>query len=228
MKLSENTIEVLKNFATINQGLIVKKGKLLKTLSTNKNIKAEAIIDEEFKQEFAIYDLNKTLGLLSLNKAAPEVVVDKEYLTFTGVAGKGKIRQRFSAPNLVFGYDKLDKSIEIQKFDVTFALTQEVHQWIISVASILKCPNIVIKSEDGKTIQIFAEDIKGVIVDDASVEVTGVTEGKPFTAVLKIENLKIIPGAYNVSISKDGISRFTHQSKAIHYWIALEQGSSKF
>ena len=224
MKLSENTIEVLKNFSTINQGLIVKKGKLLKTLSTNKNIKAEAKISEEFTQDFAIYDLNKTLGILSMNKTAPATEIEKDFLSFPGL---GKVRQRFSPPNLIFGYDKLDKKIDVEKFDVTLALTQEVHAWILSVASILKCPNIVIKSVDGKVIEIFAEDVKGEIVDDASIVVEG-TASMPFKAVLKIENLKIIPGAYSVGIAKGGISKFSHTTKPILYWIALEQATSKF
>jgi hypothetical protein len=226
MKLSENTIEVLKNFSTINQGLIVKKGSHLKTLSTNKNIKAEVDIAEEFTQDFAIYDLNKTLGILSMNKASPEVVVEKECLVFSGLGGHAKIRQRFAAPNLIFGYDKLDKKIEVEKFAANISLTQEVHNWIISVASILKCPNIVIKSVDGKIIEIFAEDVKGEIVDDASIVVEGTTSIS-FKAVLKIENLKIIPGAYMVSLAH-GISKFAHRSKPLHYWIALEQATSKF
>jgi hypothetical protein len=224
MKLSENTIEVLKNFSTINQGLIVKKGSHLKTLSTNKNIKAEADIAEEFTQDFAIYDLNKTLGILSMNKASPEVVVEKECLTFSGLGGHAKIRQRFAAPCLIFGYDKLDKKIEVDGFEVDLTLTQEVFSWIFSVASILKCPNIVIRSVDGKIIEIFAEDVKGEVVDDASIVVQGNTT-VPFNAVLKIENLKIIPGAYNVLIT-NGISKFCHKTKPLLYWISLEAATS--
>jgi hypothetical protein len=224
MKLSENTIEVLKNFATINQGLIVKKGSLLKTLSNNKNIKAEAEISEAFTQDFAIYDLNKTLGILSMNKAEPQVEVEENFLSFPGL---GKVRQRFAAPNLIFGHDKLDKKIDISNFDVTLSLTQEVHNWIFSVASILKCPNIVIKSADGKVIEIYAEDVKGEIVDDASIVVEG-KASMPFKAVLKIENLKIIPGSYTVSIAKSGVSKFNHKTKPLLYWISLEQQTSKF
>ena len=134
MKLSENTMEVLKNFSTINQGLIVKKGNILKTLATNKNIKAEATIEEKFETDFAIYDLNKTLGILSMNKNAPEVQVDAEYLTFSNLGGHAKIRQRFATPSMIFGYDKLDKKIPIDEFEVNLALTQEVHTWILSLA----------------------------------------------------------------------------------------------
>lgn len=225
MKLSETTIEFLKNFSIINQGLIVKKGNIIKTLSSNKNIKAEAIIEETFEKDFAVYDLNKTLAILSMNKENPEMTINEENLTFSGLSGHGKIRQRFSPINMIYGYDKLDRNIDINKFEVNLVLSEEVHKWIITVAAILKCPNIVIKSDDAKTIQIFAEDVKGAIVDDAFITVQGMTI-TPFKAVLKIDNIKIIPGAYNVSLSK-GISRFNHLDKKITYWISLEE-TSKF
>lgn len=226
MKLSDNTVEVLKNFSNINQGLVVKPGKILRTISANKAILAEAHIDEEFKQEFGIYDLNKTLGLLSMNKGAPEVVVEKEYLTFTGLAGAAKIRQRFTPTNLIFAPP--NKNITVPGFDVTVNLTQDIHNWILSVASILKCPNVVIKSDgDGGKISVCAVDVKGEIVDDASVTLEGTSNIK-FFAVLKIENLKIIGGAYTVEISAVGVSKFTHKEKNIIYWVALEQTASKF
>jgi hypothetical protein len=224
MKLCDNTVEILKNFSSINQGLVVKPGKLLRTISANKAILAEANIDEEFQQEFGIYDLNKTLGLLSMNKADAEVVVEKEFLTFTGLAGMAKIRQRFTPINLIFAPP--NKSINISSFDVTLTITPEIHKWIFSVASILKCPNIVIQS-DGSDITISAQDVKGEIVDDASVKVDG-TSAIKFVAVLKIENLKIIDGEYTVELSAAGVSKFTHKNKNLIYWIALEQSSSKF
>ena len=227
MKLSENTVEILKNFAILNQGLVVKKGNILKTVSINKSIKAEALIEEEFKQDFAIYDLNKTLGIFSLNKGIqPEVEVEKDCLKFTG-CGTGTIRQRYASPALIFGHDKLDSPMNIEKFEAHVILSKEVYSWIFSVASILGCPNVVIKSSNGKGIQVFAEDVKGAIVDDAFIGINGVTDG-PFQAVLKIENLKIIPGDYDVAISKNGITRFKHQTKKIVYYITLESKTSRF
>lgn len=228
MKLSDNTIEVLKNFSTINQGLVVRPGNTLKTISAGRTIMAQAVIDEEFFQEFGIYDLNKTLSLLSMNKAAPEVAVDKESLVFTGLAGAAKIRQRFSPINLIFGHDKQDTSKMPQAFDIEVIITQEIQNWIFSAGAILKCPNIVIKSEAGSSAEICATDIKGHVVDDASVGLQGKWNGTPFQAVLKIENIKIVPGAYDVSISKAGITRWVHKSKNITYWIALETSQSKF
>jgi hypothetical protein len=225
MKLSETTIEFLKNFSTINQGLVVKKGNVIKTLASNKNIKAEATIEETFDKDFAIYDLTKTLGILSMNKDNPEVFVEKECLTFTG-AGTGKIHQRFSPSNMIAAYASVDEEIPVYEFEANLVLTEEVHRWILSVASILKCPNIVFRSVDGKSIQICAEDIKGAIADDASITVMGMTV-KPFQGVMKLDNFKIIWGSYNVAISKAGLARFNHIDKKITYWISLEE-QSKF
>lgn len=224
MKLSENTVEVLKNFSSINQGLVVKPGNVLRTISANKAVLAEAHIDETFGQEFGIYDLNKTLGILSMNKDSAEVEVEKENLVFTGLAGQAKIRQRFTPTNLIFAPP--NKNINVPSFDVEFSITQEIQNWIFSVASILKCPNIVIKG-DGGEISICAMDVKGEVVDDASVKVKGTSDSN-FLAVLKIENLKIVNGAYDVQISKVGVSKFVHKEKKLIYWIALEQTSSKF
>lgn len=226
MKLSENFVEVLKNFSSINSGLVVKPGKVLRTISSNKAILAESHNDEEFTQEFGIYDLNKMLGLLSMNKDAAEVSIEKDSLVFTGLNGKGKIRQRFTEPKLILAPP--NKNINVPGYEVTVKLTVETFNWIFDVASILKCPNIVIKKDEGSDeITIAAVDVKGEIVDSAEVTVEG-TSDQPFQAVLKIENLKVIPGNYQVEISKLGVSLFTHTTKKLRYWVAIEQASSTF
>lgn len=224
MKLSENTVAILKNYATINQGIVVKPGKTLRTISSNKAILAQAVVDEEFPHEFGIYDLNKSLSLLSMNKGSDaEVEIEKEYFVFSGLAGQGKIRQRFTPTNLILAPP--NKEINVT-YDVEFELTAEVLNWIFSVASILKCPNVVVKS-DGGDISIWAMDVKGEIVDDATVKVGGQSEVK-FQATLKIDNLKVLPGSYKVEVSSVGVSKFTHTNKALTYWIAIEQASSSF
>ena len=232
MKLSETTIEILKNFSTINQGLIVKKGSVIKTLSPNETIKAEALIDEHFDIDFAVYDLTKTLALLSMNKDNPQIDLNSDHIAFYGAGGNGKIRQRYSSPNLISGYNKLDRNINITDFDVTIELSEEMHKWIFSVAAILKCPNIVVVGEAGQGVRIFAQDVKGAIVDDASVLVDGTVKdafkANSFKAVFKIENFKILPGAYKIEISSKGISRFCHKNKPVLYWIPLESKESEF
>lgn len=221
MKLSDNTLTVLKNFATINQGILVKPGNTLRTISMNKAILAEATVEEKFETEFGLHDLNKILGVFSQNKSTPEVEFEKDFLVFSSV---GKIRIRYTQPSSITAPP--NKSISVPAYEVSFNLSAEVLNWIFSTASILKCPNIVVKSEGGD-INIWAMDVKGEIVDDANVKVDGKSD-IAFQAVLKIENLKVIPSAYKVDLSSAGVSRFVSSSKNITYWIAIEQASSTF
>lgn len=224
MKLSDNTLNVLKNFASINQGIVVKPGKLLRTISANKAILAEANVEESFPTEFGIYDLNTLLGVISQNKNSPEVEFEKDFLVFRSL---GSIRIRYTASGMIL--TPPNKNINITDYDVQFNLSQEVLQWVFSTASILKCPNIVVKSDGGKNsdINIWAMDVKGEIVDDANIKVDG-TSDIAFKAVLKIENLKILQGAYKVEVSAQGACKFFNSDRNLTYWIAVEQDSSTF
>ena len=223
MKLSENTVEILKNFSSINTGLVVKPGNHLRTISSTKAILADAEIDESFDKEFGVYDLNKLLGILSMNKKDPEVSVENEFLAFNGYSDVAKIRMRFTPSNLILTPPA--KNINVPSYEVSFTLDEKALNWVFDVASILKCPNVVVKG-DGSKIAIWAMDVKGEIVDDANIVVGEST--LVFDAVLKIENLKIISGDYKVEISSVGVSKLTNESKKVTYWIALEQGASKF
>jgi hypothetical protein len=228
MKLSENFVEVLKNFSSINTGIVFKPGNTLRTISSNKAILAQAEVDETFESEFGVYDLNKLLALLSLNKGGtPEVEVGNEALVFIGLGGKGKIKQRFTDTKLIMSPP--NKNINIANWDVKFQLTQEVFDWIFDVSSILKCPNIVVEGKNG-VITVNAMDVKGEIVDDANVVVPGDDSNtdKDFKAVFKIDNLKVLPGSYTVEIAAAGVSKFTHATKKLTYWVAIEAASSSF
>jgi len=223
MKLSENTLDILKNFASLNQGIVIRPGNVLRTVSENKAVLAEATVEESFPNELGIYDLHKLLSVVSSNKSSPDISFEKEYLSFTSV---GKIRIRYSDISHILAPPK--KSIELPSVDVNLDFTSEIQNWIFSTASILKAPNIVVKCNgEGEDINILAMDVKGEIVDDASVKVNGESD-TAFQAVFKVENLKILPGAYKVEISSSGVSKFTNESKNVSYWIAIEKGSSKF
>ncbi len=222
MKLSDNTLNVLKNFATINQGLVIRPGSVLRTINANRNILAEATIEEEFPMEFGIYDLNKILSVLTHTKTAVNVEFEKESLVFESV---GKVRVRHSPVGLIVAPPDR-KSINIASFDVQFKLSADVLNWINNTASILKSPNIVVKS-DGGDISVWAMDVKGKIVDDASVKVEGKSDTS-FQAVFLIENLKMMNGGYTVELSSSGVAKFSHTEKKIVYWISTEKKDSKF
>lgn len=221
MKLSENTLSVLKNFATINQGIVVKPGSVLRTIDSNKAVLAEATVEETFPNEFGVYDLNKVLSVIDKN--SPEVDFQENCLVFQSL---GKIRIRYTEPSLIL--QPPNKNISIPSYDVEFNLTAEQLNWIFSMAAVLKCPNIVIKSDgDGGEINVWAMDVKGEIVDDATIKV-GDNCDTAFQAVMKVENLKVISGGYNVQIASAGVSKFKHSTKNVTYWIAIEKAASKF
>lgn len=223
MKLSEKTVETLKNFASINQGIVINPGNILRTISSSKAILAEAEIDESFTFEFGIYDLNKLLGVLTMTKGEePEVKLEKEYISFKGLGGKAASRIRYTPSNLIL---KPPASGIKATYDIKFDLPADTLDWIFNIASVLKCPNVVVEG-DGSNITLRAMDVKGEIVDDASVEV-GTTD-KTFKAALKIENLKLVAGKYTVEISAKGVTKFTSEDGKRTYYIALENGHSKF
>jgi len=225
MKLSANFIELLGNFSTINTGMAFKPGKVLRTMSKDKDILAVAEITEDFEKEFCIYDLNRMLALISLNKTNPEVEVEDESLVFVGLNGKGRIRQRFTSPSFIISPP--DKSIPIKNIEMEFVLEQDVFKWIFNVSSILKCPHIVIKGEPGENVTINAVDIKGQIVDSAYVTIDAVANSK-FNFVLRNENIKVIPGKYKVKISTGGFALFSHMERNLQYWIAPDPKYTTF
>lgn len=225
MKLSPNFVEILGNFSTINSGMVFKPGKIIRTMSQNKTILAQAEVEEEFQQEFGIYDLNRMLALISLNKQAPEVEVENESLVFVGLGGKGRIRQRFTNINLIAA--PADKNIAAQNWAVEFTLDHDVFKWIFNVSAILKCPHTVISGEPGEKMKINAIDVKGDIVDSAFVTLDTVAKNR-FNVVFKNEHLKVLPGKYEVKVAKAGISHFINSERKLKYWIGIENSSSSF
>jgi len=227
MKISDYTIEVLKNFSTINMGLLIKQGNKLRTRNTNTSILAEAIIEETFDRQIGVYDLNKFLALLSMKKGGSEISIEDNSFVFHGISN-GKIRMRFTEPNiLVYPDDNNPEPNYIAKFEIT----QEVLTWINNAASILKCPNLVFKC-DGESITMWAMDVgddrasSGAITDDASVNLGGKCN-EPFAAVFNISNMVMIPGGYDVELAQ-GFIKCTHKTKKMTYWIAMEKKKSIF
>lgn len=221
MKLTDNTLNVLKNFATINQGLVIRPGNILRTISGNRNILAEANVEENFPLEFGIYDLNKLLSIVSHNKGGVDLEFEPESLVCRSV---GSIRMRSSPVGLIVSPP--NKRINIDSYDVKFELTSEIMNWIFNTAAVLKSPHIVLKS-DGGDINVWAMDVSGKIVDDASVKVNG-TSDVAFQTVFLLENLKLLGGSYTVEVSSAGVAKFTHNEGKVTYWIAVEKKDSKF
>ena len=219
MNLSSDTISVLKNFSDINQNLLIKPGNKVQTISTMKNILAEAEVSEKFESEFAIYDLPEFLRSVEL--------FDKPDLKFNG---GGYVNIAESNANQSIKYFFADKSVIVapsksinmpDKF-VTFTLKKDQFTKLMKGVTTLNLPDVAIKG-DGKKIKLVGTDKKNKSSNEYSVDVGEFD--KKFTAYFKTENFKQIVDDYDVAISKAKISHFVNRNKSVQYWIALEPDS---
>ena len=225
MKLSSETISVLKNFATINQNLIIKSGDQLKTISAMKNIFGKAKVKEKFPQEFAIYDLNKFLGVLSLF-AEPQFDFSEKSIKIQSsvdannfVAGDSVAEYQFANMSLFENERKiLAKDINLPSEDAVFRLEEKYFISIMRAAAVMSLPEIAVVANEGK-LKIQAIDAK-TSVDSYAVEL-GVSTSN-FKMIFKIENLKLMRGSYDVKISNKGLGYFKNTDRELEYWIATE------
>ena len=220
MKLSENTVGFLKNYANINQSLEFQEGKTLRTVSPLNTILASVEISEDFPRTFPIYELNRFLGTLSLFND-PELD-----FTENGVAikdGSHEATYRYCGSSSMFQTPP-EKDITFPEPEVEFRLTQDVFKKTINAANILGLPEVVVEG-DGTEIRLLVSDTGNVSSDNFSTGV-GPTD-KTFRMIFKTENLnKIMEGAYDVSLSSKRISHFKREGDSLQYWIALEQNST--
>ena len=222
MKLSNETLSVLKNFGAINQGILFKKGKTLKTVSSHKNILAEVTIKEDIPAEFGVYDLNNFLSVVSLHKDDPTFDFDDKHVVICGNKGRSKIKYRFCEPTMIV--TPPEKQLTMPTAEISFSLTAEDFDWIMRAASVLSSPQVAIES-DGKKVNIVTLDLQNDSAHTDSLELAD-GNGAKYRMVFKTENLsKILAGAYDVSISSKGISHFQHKNVPLQYWITTEQGS---
>jgi len=219
MNLSSDTVAVLKNFSDINQNILVKPGNKVQTISTMKNILAEAEISEKFDSEFAIYDLPEFLRAVEL--------FQKPNLNFNGGSNvqiadnnsKQSIKYFFADKSVIVAPTK---NITMPDKEVTFTLKKDDFARLQKGVMTLNLPDVAVKG-DGKSITLVATDKKNKSSNDYSISV-GETD-KTFTAYFKAENFKMVSDDYDVAISKQKISHFVNRNKPIQYWIALEPDS---
>ena len=218
MNLTSDTIAVLKNFSDINQNILVKPGNTIQTISTLKNILAQAEIKEKFDNEFAIYDLPEFLRAYDLFDKSELKFNGAQNMTIKDANGRQSIKYYFADKSVVVAPTK---TINMPDKFVTFTLKKENFAKLMRGVTTLNLPDIAVKG-DGKEISIVAVD-KKTPSNDYSI-VVGESD-KKFTAYFKTENFKMIPDDYDVAISKAKISHFINKSKPIQYWIAIEPDS---
>tara|TARA_B100001123_G_C15264155_1_gene1007775 strand:+ start:857 stop:1513 length:657 start_codon:yes stop_codon:yes gene_type:complete len=215
MRLSEQTVSLLKNFASINQNIQFKAGNRLQTISAQKNILVNAEIPESFPSDFAIYDLNKMLGVMNLFPDPELDIGDK-----TMKVG-GKVNYMFADPSMIV--TPPEKELQFPEAEVKFVMTNQDFTQTIKAAALLGLPHICVVG-DGSKITLGATDVNNTSSDDFVTEV-GTTD-KTFCMVFKIENLKLYAGDYDVELTSKGISKFSHTSSNLQYFIATEQEST--
>ena len=221
MKLSNNTISVLKNFASINQNLMIKEGKEITTMSAMKNIMARAEVVEEFPQEVAIYDLNEFLSCLSLFQS-PNLEFESTFVTITEEnKPTTKMKYFYSDPSVVTTPSKM---ITMPSNEITFTLDSATLSDITKASAVISSADLVLENTNGIS-SLTVKDKKNDTANSYSMGVETQGEGN-FSFFFKVENLKLVEGKYTVEISSKNISHMKNESIPIEYWIALEPESN--
>jgi len=219
MNLSDKTLTILKNFAGVNNSILVKKGNQLRTISVAKNILAEANIEEDFPREFGIYDLNQFLNGLSLHQDPDLDFENDSYLNIR--EGKRRAKYFFADPQVIISPP--EKEITLPSEDVHFQLESTALDKLLKAAAVYQLPDFSVIGEAG-VVKLVVRDKKNDTSNSYSV-VVGETE-KEFTFNFKVENIKIIPGSYDVIVSSKLLSQFTNSQYNLKYYIALEPDST--
>ena len=217
MKLSSQTINVLKNFSTINQNLVIKEGSDIATMSAMKNIVAKAKVEEDFTKEFAIYDLNEFLSALSLF-GTPDLDFQDDYVVITEEGSSKSLKYWYSDPSVV---TTPNKDITMPSNEVKFDFSSDTLAEITRAASVIGAPDMVL--ENGK---LRVTDKKNTTANDYATELDVPYSDVKYKFWFKVENLKLIPGSYGVEVSSKNISKFSNTNIDIEYFIALEPESS--
>ena len=222
MKLSNHTTSVLKNFATINQNLVIKEGNEMSTMSAMKNIIARATVEETFPKEIAIYDLNEFLGALSLF-SEPILDFSDSFVTITEENKPStKMKYFYSDPSVVTSPSKM---INMPSNEVKFTMSNDDLSKLKRAASAIGAPDMVLE-KNGAGSSLTVKDKKNDTANNYSLDVDVEGQGD-YNFYFKVENLKLMPLTYDVKVSSKNISHFKSQtSNAVEYWIALEPESS--
>ena len=219
MKLSDKTLVILKNFAGINNSILVKRGDSLRTISLAKNILAEANIKEEFPRDFAIYDLNQFLNGLGLHQDPELDFREDSFLSIR--EGKRRVKYFFADAQVITAPP--EKTLTLPTQDVCFQLDSVTLEKLLKAAAVYQLPDLSAIGEAG-VVKLVVRDKKNDTSNEFAI-VVGETDSE-FIFNFKVENIKIIPGAYNVVISSKLLAQFTNENHNLKYFIALEPDST--
>ena len=218
MQLSEKTVTVLKNFSNINQSLIFPEGSVLKTLSPKRNILAIANIEELIPKRFAIYELNQFLGVLSLF-SDPDLDIKEQHVRITN--GSGHISDYFFAEESMIDSPP-EKELTIDDPAISFELKDSQLKAVLQAARGMQLDTIVVESNGANV------SLKAVNTDNATSNTYHTDVAKSdavFRYIFSVDNLRLLPATYNVTIAKGGIANFASIDGMVQYWVATEHES---
>lgn len=218
MKLSENTLNILKSFHTINQSILIRPGNRIRTIAPTKTIMSRVDITESFDREFAIYDLGKLLGLIGMFDD-PDLSFDEDAITIKD--GKNSVRYVYASPETIVSAP--DKNVELPSVDASAKVTPEDLSRVQKAAGVMGVQDITIRGADG-VLTIEAHDKKNQTSNKFVLEVGQTTA--EFNADFKLDNIKLIPDTYEISISSKMIALFEGENVGASYWLACESTSS--
>ena len=219
MKLSESTLSLLKNFSNINQSILFKRGNKLRTISVMKNILAEATVSEELPKDFGIYDLSQFLNGLSLHNNPELDFQEDNYVVIK--EGRSRSKYFFADPQVIV--TPPERPMNLPSEDVTFDLSTDQLDKLLKAAAIYQLPDLAVVGANG-VVKIVVRDKKNDTSNDFAITV-GETD-KQFSFNFKVENIKILPGNYEVVVSSKLLSRFSSKNQDLTYFIALEPDST--
>ena len=217
MKLSNETVSVLKNFSTINQNLVIKGGNKIATMSAMKNIVAKAEVIEDFPQEFAIYDLNEFLSAISLF-SKPELEFENDFVMITEEGTSTSLKYWYSDPSVV---TTPTKDITMPECEVKFNLSSDTLSTIQKAAAVIGAPDMALESGSLKV-----TDKKNATANNYALDLDVASQSDNYKFWFKVENLKLIQGSYDVQVSSKNISHFKNSTGNVEYFIALEPESA--
>ena len=220
IKLSSSTIDILKNFSSINSNILVKTGNKLTTISPVKNVMATAIVPESFDTEFGIWDLNKFLGTVSLFDGA-EFSFEDNHVVISGGNGSS-VKYWYSEPKLL---TTVNKEIKMPESVVNFTLKHSDFKELLKASAVLQLPDMALRT-DGDSMELIVMDKKDKTSNTYSINLGPIDDNHEFCFYFKVENLKMLPGDYTVNVSEKSVSQFTHTKADLNYWIALEPDST--
>ena len=217
MKITRDTLAVLRNFASINSNLLIEKGNVLRTINSQKNVLSDAAVIEDFPKNFGIYDLNEFLGVIGLF-TDPDI----EFKDKFAVIKEGSSSVKFYAADAAV-LTIPTKNIVFPEADIEFTLTTAQLATIQKAASQLRAVDVSFVG-DGSTLNILVGDLKNAASNSFNIGIGETTQ--TFTANIKIENMKLMASDYVVSLSSKKISRFVSADGKVNVFIAMESTST--